>query len=51
MMKWGTAEDSRFAAKKLNKFATKIVGNEIYSRLLVPASLNFIRGALVKWIG
>ena len=51
MVKWGAARDSRVTTRKINDLATKIIGNEVYHRFIGPASLNFIRGALVKWIG
>jgi hypothetical protein len=51
MTKWGSPEESHQAAERINMLSVKLFGNNLYHQFILPASLNFVRGAVVKWLG
>lgn len=51
MTKWGSPLDTHHAAERINTFSARLFGNNLYHQVILPASLNFVRGAVLKWLG
>lgn len=51
MLKWGTLTESKQAAERLNRVASRIAGSRALYLLLVLAAFVLLSGAAEKWTG